>query len=79
MKAIILAFLISLPTAWAWGKYIMAVHNGNALEAAWWDVVIVGLGQVGLLTIWDESKNKRVVLIAAMIGGAIGTYFTVQQ
>lgn len=76
--AFLIAALASLPNAFAWAKYIRAVSEGRALEAAAWDVVIVALSNVLILTLWQQSDYDFWVLVGGACGGACGTYWTVR-
>lgn len=73
------ALLLSLPNAAVWVAYIRSVHAGHAWRATLWDGGIVLLSNVAVLTLWHESGNDMVVLLASMIGGMVGTFFTVRH
>jgi len=74
---IFLAFLAGIPLAWGWGKYLTAVSTYRKRPAATWDVFIILLANVLTLTIWSESGNSILVLIAYAFGNGIGTYCVV--
>lgn len=75
---VFISFLAGLPTAWAWGEYILALERRKACRAAVWDFVIGILGYVVGLTLWAMSGDNWWVLLSFCVGNALGTYCVVR-
>jgi uncharacterized protein YebE (UPF0316 family) len=74
---IVLAFLAGIPLAWGWGKYLAAVSSYSKRIAAMWDIIVILLASALTLTLWSESGNNILILIAYAFGSGIGTYYVV--
>lgn len=76
---VLLALLLGLPTAWVFGKYLLAVEKRQPVRAAFMDLLILLLSSVGELSLWQLTGNSLLVLIGFAIGNAIGTYLVVKK
>jgi len=73
-----LTFLAGLPTAWAYGQYIINVEKRKAIKAAIWDLVVLVLAQLITLTLWAHADNSISVLIGWIVGNVLGTYLVIK-
>lgn len=67
-------FIIDFIIAFAWGKCVKAVSDNKPLNAALWSGFITLLGAI---TIVSYTKNNW-LLIPAVIGSTLGTYFSIK-
>ncbi len=71
---ILLVFVVGVITAWAFGKYMIAVAARRAGVAAMWDFTIMFFAQVITLTLWAKYDDSMWVLLGYIIGNSVGTY-----
>lgn len=71
----ILIFLVDMIVAFFWAKGIKAVADKKALEAALWS------GSITLASAFSviSYNNNHWLIIPALLGSALGTYFSVRQ
>lgn len=75
----IAAYLAGVPTAWAFGEYLLSVEKRLPLRAAIWDIVILTLSTLVTLTLWSASGDSPIVFIGYVLGNATGTYLIVKK
>lgn len=75
----IATYLAGIPTAWAFGKYLLAVEKRKPIGAAVWDMVILALSTLVALSLWAESGDSPIVFLGWILGNATGTYLVVRQ
>ena len=75
----ILTFLAGLPTAWAFGRYLINVEKRRATKAAAWDFVILTLAQLVTLNLWARADDSAWVLMAWILGNVVGTYLVIRN
>jgi hypothetical protein len=63
-------FVIDFVVDFAWSMYIKSLANNKSLKAAGWSAFI---SLAGGITVISYTENN-LLLIPAVIGGAIGTY-----
>lgn len=73
------ACVAGIPTAWAFGKYILAVEKRKPISAAMWDIAILGLSSIVTLTLWSMSGDSPFVFLGWTLGNATGTYLVVKR
>lgn len=73
------AILSGIPNAWAWGKYLHFVRTHNALRASVWDFIVVILGSVAAITLWDKGGHSPLILLSYALGSAVGTNIVVRH
>lgn len=64
-------FLVDL----CWTKYFIYISKHNPLKAASWGSMILLFGAFTTMNYIED----RTLIIAAALGGFVGTYFTVQR
>lgn len=69
-----LVFVASFIADFVWAAYIMATSEKKALKAALLSGIIVVMGIFVTLS-WLEDKRT---IVAATVGGILGTYFCVK-
>ena len=74
-----ISFLIGIPAAWAYGKYVHYLVTDEAFKAGLWDGILILLGFVSTVTLWDLSGNNFVVFVVYILGNVIGTYLVVKH
>ncbi len=70
-----MAFTVALVVDWAWARYIMTTAEKKAVQASALSAFIVLLGGTNTLLLMQDKRT----ILAAAIGGGIGTYFTVRE
>jgi len=75
----ILTFLAGLPTAWAYGRYLISVEKRRPKRAAAWDFVILVLAQLVTLNLWAIADDSIWVLVSWVLGNVLGTYLVINQ
>ncbi len=79
MMAFVLgAFFVSVPNAWAWGAWAVAVQAREPTRAALWDGVIGALGSVAVFQLWSASGDHPLVLLSSTVGHMLGTFLVVR-
>lgn len=73
------AYVAGIPTAWAFGKYLMAVEKRKPISAAVWDIVILVLSTLVTLSLWSSSGDSPVVFLGWILGNSTGTYLVVKH
>lgn len=71
----VLVFFVTLLVDWAWTKYTLETANKNALDAAFWSMVIIGLGGLNVIA----YTHDKWLLIPAALGAFTGTYLAVKK
>ena len=75
----IAAYVAGVPTAWAFGEYLLSVEKRLPFKAAIWDIIILSLSTLVTLTLWSASGDSPVVFIGYVLGNATGTYLIVKR
>ena len=75
----IAAYVAGVPTAWAFGEYLLSVEKRLPLRAAIWDIVILSLSTLVTLTLWSASGDSPIVFVGYVLGNATGTYLIVKK
>lgn len=70
----LLSYVVGIITAWAFGKYMIAVAQRKAVIAAGWDFTIMFFAQVIVLTLWARYDDSVLVLLGYIFGNSTGTY-----
>ncbi len=70
-----LCFAMAFITDWCWTKYIKRASEGAALPAAWWSLLIYGLGSAGTYVF---IKNPWLI-IPMCLGYFFGTFYAVKH
>ena len=73
------AFLVGIPTAWAWGKYLHHFHAFHENQAGMWDTIIVWISFALTITLWHASGDNVAIPLAYGLGNGIGTKFVVRH
>lgn len=73
------AYVAGIPTAWAWGEYLLAVEKRLPARAAMWDMALLGLSTLITLTLWSKSGDSPIVFLGFILGNATGTYLVVKR
>lgn len=58
-----------------WAKYMMYAADKKAFKAAFWGTLIMVFGMVSIISYLEDKR----FIPAALIGGFIGTYYTVKH
>jgi sorbitol-specific phosphotransferase system component IIC len=74
----IAAFMCGIPTAWAFGKYLISVEKRWPVWAAFWDLLIITLSSVISLTLWFKAGSSPFVLLGYALGNALGTWTVIK-
>ncbi len=74
-----IAFMAGIPTAWAFGKYLLSVEKRLPLNAALWDIAILVLSTLITLSLWSSSGDSPIVFLGWILGNAAGTYLIVNN
>lgn len=73
------AYIAGVPTAWAFGEYILAVEKRRPMSAALWDTAVLALSTIITLTLWSKSGDSPFVFLGYILGNATGTYLVVKR
>lgn len=75
----VVAYVVGVPTAWAFGKYLLAVEKRLPTRAAMWDIIVLGLSTLITLTLWSKSGDSSIVFFGWILGNATGTYLVIKH
>ena len=70
----LLIFILDLIVAFAWGKCVKAVSDNEAMKAALWSSFITLSAAISIIS----YNQNNLLIIPAILGGAIGTYLSVK-
>jgi len=73
------AYLAGVPTAWAFGKYLMAVEKRKPMSAAVCNIMVLSLSTLVTLSLWSSSGDSPAVFLGWILGNSTGTYLVVKQ
>jgi len=73
------ALVAGILSAWVFVRYLLAVERRQPGSAAFWDFILVVIGWVVTLTLWDQTDRSAVVLLIYALGSSIGTYSLVRR